>query len=147
MMDTPKQVAMARNAKVARQRATTALLAVYRLESGLRLFRLAVDGAVYGVARHKIDELDAANGYVSRIWTARSRRLTTVSGSADQQRGQDFSRGPFMGGWWWPRQDTHGRTDILRALEPVRFGGAVQRAPRARPLNGTTQPTAPSTSR
>src|SRR5262245_33665188 len=80
MMDTPKKAAMARNTKVARDRASTALLAVYRLESGLRLFQLAADGAVHGVARHKIDELPVANEYVSPIWAA----LAELQGDAEE---------------------------------------------------------------
>jgi len=92
-MDTPKQAAMARDAKVARERATTALLAVYRLESGLRQFQLAVDGAVYGVARHKIDEPAAANEYVSPIWTA----LAELQGDAEEAMNALLDMGRLLG--------------------------------------------------
>ena len=93
MMDTPKQAAMARNAKVARDRATTALLAVYRLESGLRLFQLAVDGAVNGAARHKTDELAVANEYVSPIWTA----FVELQGDAEEAMEALLDMGRLLG--------------------------------------------------
>jgi|SoiMethySBSTD1v2_1073268.scaffolds.fasta_scaffold185053_4 hypothetical protein len=40
-------------------------------------------------------------------------------------------------GEWCPRQDTHGRTDVLRALQPIPFNGTVQRAPRVRRANSS----------
>ena len=93
MMDTPKQAAMARNAKVARDRATTALLAVYRLESGLRLFQFAVDGAVNGAARQKTDELAVANEYVSPIWTA----FAELQGDAEEAMEALLDMGRLLG--------------------------------------------------